>query len=155
MTLPIRADPPRADELRSPTGGHSDAFSSLRDFLFSVVRRSRDVIVIADESGTVIFATGAIEEVTGWSASDLVGTDGLHLIHPDDLPSFGDHLTSLFERPDEPSTTQARISRKDGGWVWTEVVASNLLGDPNVRGLVGQFRDITDRKHAELALRSS
>ena len=30
-----------------------------------------------------------------------------------------------------------------------------LLADPNVRGLVGHFRDITDRKLAELALRES
>jgi PAS domain S-box-containing protein len=135
--------------------GHPDAFHSLHDFLFSVVSRSRDVIIIADETGAVVFATGAIEEVTGWTAADLLGTDGLHLIHPEDLPSFGDHLARLFEQPDEPSTTQARVSRPDGGWVWTEVVAINLLADPNVRGLVGHFRDITERKHAELALRES
>ncbi|HEV7523375.1 MAG TPA: EAL domain-containing protein [Acidimicrobiia bacterium] len=149
-----RAEPSRAP-LRRQEMGPPDAFRSLHDFLFSVVSRSRDVIVIADEAGTVTFATGAIEAVTGWSASDLLDTDGLHLIHPDDLPSFGEHLTRLFEQPDEPSITQARISRKDGGWVWTEVVALNLLSDPNVRGLVGHFRDITDRKHAELALRES
>ena len=150
VTIPPGPEPRRRRELRN--SGHPDAFKSLHDFLFSVVSQSRDVIVIADESGTMIFATGAIEAVTGWSASDLVGTDGLHLIHPDDLPSFGEHLTRLFERPDEPSITQARISRTGGGWVWTEVVALNLLADPNVRGLVGHFRDITDRKHAELAL---
>jgi diguanylate cyclase (GGDEF)-like protein/PAS domain S-box-containing protein len=135
--------------------GHPDAFRSLHDFLFSVVSRSRDIIVVADESGAVTFATGALEEITGWHASDLIGTDGLHLIHPEDLASFGEHLTRLLEHPAEPSITQARISCAEGGWVWTEVVALNLLSDPNVRGLVGHFRDITDRKHAELALRES
>ena len=155
VTLPLRAEPVRADPARHPDGGHTDAFQPLHDFLYEVVRQSRDVIVIADETGTVIFATGAIEEVTGWTATDLIGTDGLHLIHPDDAASFGEHLTRLFEQPDEPSTTQARISRRDGGWVWTEVVALNLLSDPTVRGVVGQFRDITDRKEAELALRAS
>jgi diguanylate cyclase (GGDEF)-like protein/PAS domain S-box-containing protein len=135
--------------------GHPDAFRSLHDFLFSVVSRSRDMIVIADESGSIVFATGAIEAVTGWEASDLLGTDGLHLIHPEDLPAFGEHLTRLLEQPDESSITQARIRRPDGSWVWTEVVALNLLGDPNVRGLVGHFRDITERKLADLALRES
>jgi diguanylate cyclase (GGDEF)-like protein/PAS domain S-box-containing protein len=144
-----------ADDERPPDIGHPAAFHSLHDFLFSVVSRSRDMIIIAEASGSIVFATGAIEEVAGWNASDLLGTDGLHLVHPDDLPSFGEHLTRLFERPDEPSTTQARIRRTDGSWVWTEVVALNLLSDPNVRGLVGHFRDITERKRAELALRES
>src|SRR3954468_7716513 len=89
--------------------GHPDAFRSLHDFLFSVVSRSRDMIVIADESGSIVFATGAIEAVTGWEASDLLGTDGLHLIHPEDLPAFGEHLTRLLEQPDESSITQARV----------------------------------------------
>ncbi len=155
MTTHIPVEPVRAGA-DTPSGrGHPNAFQSLHDFLFSVVSRSRDVIIIADESGSVVFATGAIEEVTGWSAADLLGTDGLHLIHPDDLPSFGEHLARLFEQPEQASITQARVRRPDGTWVWTEVVALNLLGDPNVRGLVGHFRDITDRKHAELALRES
>jgi diguanylate cyclase (GGDEF)-like protein/PAS domain S-box-containing protein len=153
VTTPSRAPTTRAP--RPPEPGHPDAFRSLHDFLFSVVSRSRDIIVVAEADGAITFATGAIEEITGWTASDLVGTDGLHLIHPDDIPSFGEHLSRLFERPDEPSTTQARISRAGGGWVWTEVVALNLLADPNVRGLVGHFRDVTDRKHAEVALRES
>ncbi len=143
VTIP-RVDPTRLDPTcLDPT------------FLFSVVARSRDMIIIADESGTILFATGAIEEVAGWTASDLIGTDGLHLLHPDDLPSFGEHLQRLFDRPDEPSITQARVRRTDGSWVWTEVVALNLLSDPNVRGLVGHFRDVTERKRAELALRES
>jgi len=133
---------------------HTPELGALHDFLFSVIEQSRDVVVIADETGSIVFAAGAIENATGWTAADLVGTDGLHLIHPEDSESFGDHLNRLLERPEEPSTTQARIRRADGGWVWMEVVALNLLTDPDVRGLVGHFRDITDRKEAELALRN-
>ncbi len=154
MTTASRTDPDRAPA-RRPDIGHPDAFRSLRDFLFSVVSRSRDVIVIADETGRVIFASEAIEAVTGWTSSDLIGTAGIDLIHPDDSASFGEHLARLFEHPDEPSITEVRIIRPDGGWVWTEVVALNMLSDPNVRGIVGHFREITDRKRAEIALRES
>ena len=65
MTTPSRAEPVRAREGRNSDMGHPDAFHSLHDFLFSVVSNSRDIIVIADETGTVSFTTGAIEAVTG------------------------------------------------------------------------------------------
>ncbi|MDQ1434799.1 MAG: hypothetical protein QOF59_1615, partial [Actinomycetota bacterium] len=75
--MPHRAELAPVDDDGLGQIGHPDAFRSLHDFLFSVVSRSRDVIVIADETGRIVFATGAIEAVTGWEASDLLGTDGL------------------------------------------------------------------------------
>src|SRR6202011_2334571 len=108
-------------------------------FLDAIVGRSRDVVIVSDPSLIVVFAAGAIHELTGWDASDIVGTDGLHLIHPDDLESSASRLALLVERPGQRSVTEARILRRDGGWVWVEVLALNLLDDPSVNGLVGQF----------------
>ncbi|HWS47251.1 MAG TPA: diguanylate cyclase [Acidimicrobiia bacterium] len=121
----------------------------------AVVRHSRDVIVVFDGDGLITFVSGAIEETIGWRPDDLVGTDGRQLIHPDDLADWVAHLERLVQRPAEPSSTEARIRRRNGEWIWTEVIAVNLLGDPVVRGLVGQFRDITTRKAAEDALAAS
>src|SRR3954453_23086609 len=128
--MPHPAELAAADNAGPGQTGAPDAFRPLHAFFFSGLCRSRDMIVIADESGSIVFATGAIEAVTGWEASDLLGTDGLHLIHPEDLPAFGEHLTRPLGQPDESSIPQARVRRPDGSWVWTEVVALNLLGDP-------------------------
>ena len=119
------------------------------DFVLGVVSQSRDVIIVADEAGTIVFIAGALEELSGWTAEELIGTDGLHLIHPEDFESFGAHLERLLTNPKEPSTTEARVRRSDGTLIWIEVVAINLFDDPKVRGLVGHFREITDRKEAE------
>jgi two-component system sensor histidine kinase/response regulator len=41
------------------------------------------------------------------------------------------------------------VQRKDGSWVWSESVATNLLHDPNVGAVVINSRDITERRDAE------
>ena len=48
-----------------------------------------------------------------------------------------------------------RWQHKDGSWHWQEAIATNLLDDPAVNGIVVNARDITERKLAEQALRES
>src|SRR5207249_508789 len=42
-----------------------------------------------------------------------------------------------------------RFRHKDGSWRWIEYTATNLLTDPTIAAIVFNFRDITERKHAE------
>ena len=42
-----------------------------------------------------------------------------------------------------------RYRHKNGSYVWIERVASNLLSDPDVQGIVINFRDISERKRVE------
>jgi PAS domain S-box-containing protein len=48
-----------------------------------------------------------------------------------------------------------RISRKDGGWAWVEVLGTNYLDNPAVNGIVLNFRNISDRKRMELELKTA
>ena len=48
-----------------------------------------------------------------------------------------------------------RLLHKDGRYVDVEAAMTNLLDDPNVRGIVINSRDIGERKQAEQALRES
>ena len=53
------------------------------------------------------------------------------------------------------SEARFRAVHRDGSLRWVEAGGTNLLDDPNVGALVGNFRDITARKEAEEALRAS
>jgi two-component system, NtrC family, sensor kinase len=46
-----------------------------------------------------------------------------------------------------------RFRHADGSWRHLEAVGNSLLEDPNVRGVVLNSRDITERKQAEKGLR--
>src|SRR5204863_8816209 len=44
---------------------------------------------------------------------------------------------------------ELRVRHHDGSYRWIDASVTNLLDEPAVRGLVGNFRDITDRKQLE------
>jgi PAS domain S-box-containing protein len=54
-----------------------------------------------------------------------------------------------------PKTIVARTLHRDGGWRYIEAVAVNRLDEPAVGAIVANFRDVTERRRAEEALRAS
>jgi two-component system cell cycle sensor histidine kinase/response regulator CckA len=48
-----------------------------------------------------------------------------------------------------------RVRHRDGSWRWIEATVANLLDDPAVRSIVANYRDVTDRRASETALRES
>jgi PAS domain-containing protein len=55
-------------------------------------------------------------------------------------------------QPNATGTMELRYLRKDGQYVWIEITLVNLLDDPAIQGLLGNYHDITERKKAEKAL---
>ncbi len=70
-------------------------------------------------------------------------------LHPDDLPYFLEQFTSLLQKPGGQVTLEYRVRHKNGSWVWIEATGSNYLHDPDIQAIVGNFRNITERKQVE------
>ena len=51
--------------------------------------------------------------------------------------------------------TDLRLLHADGTWRWFEATVTDHLSDPDVRGLVSNLHDITDRERADEALREA
>ena len=75
---------------------------------------------------------------------------GQMAIHPDDLVWLATRMETLKSQPDSViRDVVVRYQHKDGSWRWIEATGRNLLHDPKVKGLVVNFRDITERKRTE------
>lgn len=114
-----------------------------------------DFVQAFDLRGVCTYASPSCRSVLGYGPEELVGNDGLHLLHPEDRASmraggFG------AERPDGSHVVEMRARHKAGMWVWVETVSRPIVdAQGRVRGHVAASRSISQRKEAELALTAS
>jgi PAS domain S-box-containing protein len=120
----------------------------------ALFQASADGILIADlETRMFRYANPAACRLLGYSEAELT-TMGVADIHPkDDLP----WVVAEFEaqvRGDKTLAAGVPCLRKDGAIVYADVNAVGMSVDGRVCN-VGFFRDITERKRAEQALREA
>ena len=124
-------------------------------FYRAITERSSDIIAIIDAAPTVRYLSPSFEKVLGHRPADIIGTPGLQLVHPDDLPRAMQLLERLVNERRETANDELRIADIHGVYHYMDVRTRNLLNDKVIQGIVIDCRDITDRRAAEQALRAS
>ena len=120
-----------------------------------MVTNISDVIAIMGIDGILKYKSPNIEKWFGWQPEDLIGTDGWLTVHPDDLERIQKEFFTLLDKDNSVATVEYRYKCKDGSYKWIELTAVNLTNDPMISGVLMNYRDITDSKHAEEELRES
>ena len=141
---------PRADDLDRDKGE-----SWGERWFRSLVQNSSDVITVLEADGTVRYVSPAIERMLGYTPEERVGRNGFELLHPDDLARARSKFDEALRNPGVTLSIGVRMRHRDGSWRHVELTGTNLLDDPSVRGIVVNWRDITERKRAEQTLRES
>ncbi len=108
-----------------------------------------DVITIIDRNGINQYKSPNIERWFGWKPEELVGQNALDNIHPDDREKTIKFIADLMAEPNASGTIECRYICKNGSYKWIEFTGFNLIDDPDINGLLGNYQDITKRKRAE------
>jgi PAS domain S-box-containing protein len=105
-----------------------------------------------------VFFHGKVESITGYSPEDFLRSriTWQQLIHPEDIKKVLIQRNDLRTKPHYIAHGEYRIVHRDGTVRWIHDIAQNVTDDSGKPVLYqGMLQDITDRKHAEQALREN
>ncbi len=121
----------------------------------ALIEKNADGIALTDENGVFIYASPSTYRILGYESSEIIGKTAVDRIHPDDWQSLNENGYALAGKHGSSTTVQYRVRHKNGSWLWVETTLTNMLEDQDVRALVVNFCDITQRKLTEDGLRRS
>ena len=126
------------------------------DYLRQVLDASSDALLVVDEDLRIKWVSGAVRRLGDWTPAELLSSDPMSLLHPEDVDTALANFADLLGggNPDD-SRSVCRVARRDGSWLWVEMVGNDLRGDPAVRGVVLSMRDVSRQLAADEAVRNS
>ena len=115
---------------------------------------SRDWIWTTDLDGRYQYSNPAVEKILGHRPDDLIGTQNMHLLHPEDRRVVEGGIKACIESKRGWEGLAFRWRHKDGRYRLLESSTVPLIDeDGEVRGFQGVDRDITNLHRAHDALR--
>jgi diguanylate cyclase (GGDEF)-like protein/PAS domain S-box-containing protein len=116
----------------------------------ALVKHSSDVILVLAADTTVQYASPSVMRMLERSPDELTGRRLGDHMSEDDCVHVTAAMSRLRSRPSDVSELlEFRIRHRDGRWLQTESLMTNLLDNPSVGGMVVNLRDITERKEFE------
>jgi PAS domain S-box-containing protein len=123
--------------------------------LKTVLESISEIVVLIDAQGKIVFVSPQVERVLGLRVNDLLGDDIFEFIHPDDRERARAEYSKTVQEPGEGVPSVLRIRNQEGRWVPFEIIAANLLHDPDIASVIFTARDLRFRQEAEQAVRDA
>ncbi|MBC7554684.1 MAG: PAS domain S-box protein [Taibaiella sp.] len=121
----------------------------------ALLENTYDFISLKDAEGKVLYQSPSTERMIGYSIDEVTGKSAAEFFHPEDIADVLQRSKIAMENPGIPIWGVNRIKHKDGHYVWVEGTTTNLLDDNKIIALVGNFRDVTERKLIEETVHQS
>ncbi len=136
---------------------HDNSGSSLRDraiaatdFIYqSLETIASDGTTIFDSRGHRVFSSPSMVKLLGYTESEFELVPAAGLVVEEDRPIWNVTVHNCLSIPGSAQRCELRVKRKDGTAMWVETTATNLLDDPDIRGVVAHIRDIDERRRAQ------
>jgi PAS domain S-box-containing protein len=118
----------------------------------SLVQHSSDLILVVSPSGELRFASPSAARVLRRNPERLLGGKLSDLVPAEDRDRLAEFLRAVAGTTDVSTPVECRFRLPDGSTRHAELLATDLAGDPTVRGLVLNVRDVSERKSLEQEL---
>jgi diguanylate cyclase (GGDEF)-like protein/PAS domain S-box-containing protein len=134
------------EELRANMRAREARFRSLTE-------NAMEVTSVLNERGVILYQTPSGEKVFGLKPREMLGSNVFDRIHPDEIHAVRGAVAGLD--PEQVRMLEFRMRNAGGEWRDVETSWNNRLEDPAVKGIVVNWRDVTQRKRTEADLKES
>ncbi len=118
----------------------------------ALVENNYEAIFLRDANKRLIYQSPGTSKLFGYSFEEMKVLPLDDLFHPEDVAAVHERLKICIQQPGIPIYGTQRLKHKDGHYLWMEGTITNMLNDENIGALVGNYREINDRKMAEQKL---
>jgi diguanylate cyclase (GGDEF)-like protein/PAS domain S-box-containing protein len=127
-----------------------------RDLWFRALAETTATAIIVYSAERVLYVNRSVEELTGFTAAEILAMRPSDLAHPESRPLVQERLAARLRGEPVPSRYEFRIQTRDGAERWVDATAA-LIEPMNGQGptCMATAVDITERKLAEVALRET
>ena len=115
----------------------------------ALVEKASDCFMVLTSDAAITYVSPSIGNVLGYTPEEKMGQKITADVHPEDRVEVMKVLEQLLREPGSAQTATIRLQHKQGDWRTVTGVATNLLDNPTVQGIVVNFRDITERLQLE------
>ena len=127
-----------------------EALRSAEEKYRSIIENINDIFYMLDNQGNITFISPAVERLTKYKMSELIGKPVFPLVHPDDLPGLIESFNHLVSGQLVP--WEFRLMDKDGRIIYVRTSRQLLYKDGKVVGITAVMTDLTERKKMEQKL---
>src|SRR5258708_30615045 len=99
----------------------NETLYGLSDHFRQMVENSHDILTIRDAEGRVRYASPSIHRILGYKQEDLIGSTGLHLLHPEDPPAAATARSEFSKQPGPSGDIPPPATYTDGPRAATEI----------------------------------
>lgn len=125
---------------------------SAERFARALAQHASDAVAVVDRNGIIDRPGSRLPSLAGFDVADGFGHDVFEHVVDADLDAARHVLREAMDRPGRMVETEVRFAHHDGTERWMSMRVCSLLEDDDVRGVVVNACDVTDRKVVEREL---
>ncbi|MBF2036851.1 MAG: PAS domain S-box protein [Leptolyngbyaceae cyanobacterium T60_A2020_046] len=129
-----------------------EALRQQQNYFQALTEQTPDIVVLLDHQGCFQYVTPSAQRVLGYQPAQLIGQPATDFVAPEDVDMIIDTIQQAAANPGVSlPIVHYRVRHQDGSWRYFEAIATSLLHDPVVRGIVVNCRNVSDRARAHAA----